>query len=507
MFASGSISEIALIFLTREDFSRQAERALAVIGRELAVSRCSIFMDPDDGVISVSRGLWRADGIDGDIPDRWYSACADIFMNEDLCGSAGVCAISDVKSIPSGSGRELESMGVRSLLAAPIIVDGVIHGFLGAEECSEPREWKETEMETLKTAAVIITAAYSRLLLSGRLSVSEENFRGFFNTISDIILIADTEGRLIYANAGACAKLGFSLSELGGWPLIELCPFEKKDGMRLAMNEAMLHRKVGNYQSELNVRSGGRIPVDTLIWAGRWDNRECLFSLSRDLSAEHSALQKFERLFRGNPAAMALLVSTDRVFSDVNESFVEKFGYSRDEVIGRSGYSLGIFIYDDRFLRMEDELTRSGRIRNRELTFRHRDGRNIHALFYGETFKNGGEEYLLAVMVDVTDQVHLQMTLESEQRRLANIIEGGGLGTWEWDIQSGRIVFNERWAASMGYKLDELRPIDMDKCASLIHPDDFAESMKRINRHLRGRAISTSTRSACGTATVHGYGP
>ncbi len=38
-----------------------------------------------------------------------------------------------------------------------------------------------------------------------------------------------------------------------------------------------------------------------------------------------------------------------------------------------------------------------------------------------------------------------------DQGHLAEIIESARIGTWEWDVQTGEIVFNRLWAAFLGY--------------------------------------------------------
>jgi len=46
--------------------------------------------------------------------------------------------------------------------------------------------------------------------------------------------------------------------------------------------------------------------------------------------------------------------------------------------------------------------------------------------------------------------------LAMERQRLANIIHGTNVGTWEWNIQTGKTVFNERWAEIIGYTLEDI---------------------------------------------------
>jgi PAS domain S-box-containing protein len=80
----------------------------------------------------------------------------------------------------------------------------------------------------------------------------------------------------------------------------------------------------------------------------------------------------------------------------------------------------------------------------------------------------------------------LDASLLAERRRLAGILEGTNVGTWEWHVQSGHVVFNERWANIVGYSLDELQPISIETWTKLTHPDDLARSDQLLQQHFAG---------------------
>jgi PAS domain S-box-containing protein len=73
-----------------------------------------------------------------------------------------------------------------------------------------------------------------------------------------------------------------------------------------------------------------------------------------------------------------------------------------------------------------------------------------------------------------------------ERRRLANVIEGTNAGIWEWNIVTGEVVMNERWASIAGYRLDELHQ-DIDTWANLAHPVDLQVSNAMLADHFNGR--------------------
>ncbi|MBU4601560.1 PAS domain-containing protein, partial [bacterium] len=76
---------------------------------------------------------------------------------------------------------------------------------------------------------------------------------------------------------------------------------------------------------------------------------------------------------------------------------------------------------------------------------------------------------------------HLQI-----KERQANILEGTNTGTWEWNVQTGETIFNERWAEFIGYTLKELAPISIKTWMKYTHPDDLKISNQLLERHFSG---------------------
>jgi len=77
-------------------------------------------------------------------------------------------------------------------------------------------------------------------------------------------------------------------------------------------------------------------------------------------------------------------------------------------------------------------------------------------------------------------------TIQNERERLMDIINGTNAGTWEWNIQTGETVFNEKWAEIIGYKLEELMPISIDTWIKLTHEEDLKKSGELLNKHFNG---------------------
>jgi PAS domain S-box-containing protein len=76
-----------------------------------------------------------------------------------------------------------------------------------------------------------------------------------------------------------------------------------------------------------------------------------------------------------------------------------------------------------------------------------------------------------------------QAALDASAERLTIVLEAAHLGTWHWNVQTGRVQFNERWAEMLGYRLDEIEP-HVRSWETLIHPEERERVMAVLSAHL-----------------------
>ncbi len=69
-------------------------------------------------------------------------------------------------------------------------------------------------------------------------------------------------------------------------------------------------------------------------------------------------------------------------------------------------------------------------------------------------------------------RIRARQKCKKNTNRLEDIIQAVNVGTWEWNIQEGTTLFNERWANIIGYTLEELLPINIKKWIEFLHPQD-----------------------------------
>jgi PAS domain S-box-containing protein len=60
------------------------------------------------------------------------------------------------------------------------------------------------------------------------------------------------------------------------------------------------------------------------------------------------------------------------------------------------------------------------------------------------------------------------------------------MGSWDWDIETGRVIVNERRAKMRGYRLDKIEP-HIDAWENGIYPEDFPAYDAALTAHLENR--------------------
>ncbi|MDR7865723.1 MAG: PAS domain-containing protein [Sporomusaceae bacterium] len=199
------------------------------------------------------------------------------------------------------------------------------------------------------------------------------------------------------------------------------------------------------------------------------------------MNKEHFSLRKIAGIFADNPALIAVTSMPDRKYVEVNRAFTDSLGYTREETIGRTINEMGLMSADD-LAAMIAEVQKTGKITDLELQVKTKAGAFRTLLFSGNVIESGGENYFFMVSVDITEQRSLQLKLAEQKQKLENVIEGTGLGTWEWNVQTGETIFNERWAEIIGYTLAELQPVSIETWLRFIHPDDIEKSQAALQK-------------------------
>ena len=277
-----------------------------------------------------------------------------------------------------------------------------------------------------------------RRRVQAALRESESNFRDFFESMADMVVVAGRDGRILVANPAVSTTLGYSAGELSAMHLLALHPPRtRKEGERV-LTEIMSGERE-DCTLPLVRRDGVEIPAETRVRFGRWNGQECIFWVCKNLTSEMEAQERFERLFRRNPSLMAVSDLDSGRFLDINDLFAATMGYSREEVIGKTAAELGIFPHAEEHVAALTELKDKGTFHGREMTVRRKGGSLRYGIFSGELIVSRGRQIVLTVMIDVTERKRYEAALRESESRFRSLVEAAPEGVF---VQSeGRIVF------------------------------------------------------------------
>ncbi len=100
--------------------------------------------------------------------------------------------------------------------------------------------------------------------------------------------------------------------------------------------------------------------------------------------------------------------------------------------------------------------------------------------------KKEGITGYLAHIQDITSSRIAQIRLESSEQRLELALEGTQAGIWDWKVQTGQLIVNERWAGMLGYTLAELEPVTIRTWTDCIYPGDMKRTLELLDKHFKG---------------------
>ena len=176
----------------------------------------------------------------------------------------------------------------------------------------------------------------------------------------------------------------------------------------------------------------------------------------------------------------------------VSDNVAAVFGFSKEEFINREVH-YKFLIHEDDTARVNDEveLLKSGktgyRLTHRDYRVRHKNG---HYVWVTDTTvvkydEKSGVNLLFGYLIDITERKELELKLETERNRLSLLLDATRLGTWEWNPQNDKTIFNDRWAKMFGYEPGELDD-NVETWSSRLHPDDYDKAWQAIKDHLDG---------------------
>ncbi|MCD1294006.1 hypothetical protein CUJ83_03230 [Methanocella sp. CWC-04] len=141
---------------------------------------------------------------------------------------------------------------------------------------------------------------------------SRSNLQRLFDSLDDFIFVIDTDGNILQVNPPVAERLGYSIDELQNMTLYDLHPPEFRE-MAGTIFEEMLLDRTRICTLPIITKEGNWIEVETKVTRGRWNNKDAIFGISRDVTERI----RYEQTIKGHAKKMEIL---NDVITSVNES-------------------------------------------------------------------------------------------------------------------------------------------------------------------------------------------
>lgn len=165
--------------------------------------------------------------------------------------------------------------------------------------------------------------------------------------------------------------------------------------------------------------------------------------------------EKCSKLFRANPTALSLTRLKDGVFVDVNDSFLELYGFTRDEVIGKTIVDIGMSIPRDH-AELQRQFQSGSRVHNREVFVRTKNGQLRAVLISAEFVEIDGELCSLISTVDITALKQVQEASLAEKNLTDAVFATVPGLLFLLDEQGNCIRWNKQAERLTGYSAKEI---------------------------------------------------
>lgn len=177
--------------------------------------------------------------------------------------------------------------------------------------------------------------------------------------------------------------------------------------------------------------------------------------------------------------------AADRRFVFANKEICRMFGRAEAEFLELSVRDIHPANELERATAVFDAMARGESTLAENIPCLRADGSIFFADIKTRNMDLGGVSHNIGFFTDVTKRRQAETELHESREHLQLAIKGGELGTWDWDIRTGRVINNERWAEMIGYRLDELKET-VENWDILTHFEDIPKVRAALRDHLEG---------------------
>jgi two-component system, cell cycle sensor histidine kinase and response regulator CckA len=333
----------------------------------------------------------------------------------------------------------------------------------------------------------------------------EELFRSTIEQSADGFMMIDGDMRIIEWNLAMEVIFGFTRGEMMGkhladfqfltLPASERTP-DALERLKNAMwsvrgerGEAFMSRP---QEMRIETKRGEQKTIQLSVFPIFTSSGVRFGALSRDMTfrikaeeALRASEERFVTAFEHSPLLKSISNIETGEFLEVNNTFLKVSGFSREEVIGKTSVEIGWISQEERN-RILSSFRETVKTKNLELTCKARDGRILYCKYFGEIITLSGQQRLLAVAQDITEEKKTRTTLLETDRLLKKAQELAHIGHFHYDTLTGVVKGSEVFYSIFGLPATEG---SMDAVLATVDPAD----RERVETTIRRCVVSGET--------------
>ncbi len=315
-------------------------------------------------------------------------------------------------------------------------------------------------------------------------------------TVGDAVIATDDHWRITAFNPAAEALYGWPAAEVVGRRLADAVGAELPADQQAALLAAL--QTTGRHQQSLRHRhrDGAPIEVDVVVLALRDDAGRLVgfLNVNHDLTARRQAevaLAQREAdlraIFDSSQQAFVLLDPAGQIRAR-NAAADARLRRLVGQVVP-NGSSLRASLPPEERAGFDHHFALA--LSGQHLTvgkglMRPGGAGEWYELTYGPVRDEAGQTLGVCLTItDITDRQRAEAALRESQQRLELALRGADVGLWDADFARGALRVDERWAAMLGYSLDEIEP-SLAFLRTLMHPEDWPRLQQALADQARG---------------------
>jgi PAS domain S-box-containing protein len=278
-----------------------------------------------------------------------------------------------------------------------------------------------------KNRRAIAQGLADRFITDQKLTDSEEKFRQIFEQSGDMVVVNNLDtGAILEVNNQFVKRSRVPRELVVGRMDTDFNFFADPVARERFMKELLENGVVHNLEVQLNGIGYGR-PMPALISAVvvRLNNQKCAIIVVREISDVREAERKLRnsettlrKIFDANLDSITTTDAMTRRYTDCNHEFTRATGFSREEVVGKTYWEIGVWPSREESDNFSSLMMRNGEVRNMRANFYAKDGTLIPCLMSGAMVELDGKLSVLTITRNIGDLLAAEQKLKDSEASL-----------------------------------------------------------------------------------------